>query len=118
MSDVGLPAPLVDFPTALRRLSGTRSGCLSLAKLAAVVEPVEGDLSILADLNEGAVGITHVAAPFPAVIVKWLDEKKRSFVAPFLVAGADVGDAQIKEAIYSVQIRRCFGNWICPGRSR
>ena len=45
------------------------SSCLSLAKLTAVVEPVEGDLSILADLDEVAVGITHVAAPFPAVIV-------------------------------------------------
>ena len=45
------------------------SSCLSLAKLTAVVEPVEGDFSILADLDEVAVGITHVAAPFPAVIV-------------------------------------------------
>ena len=34
-----------------------------------VLEAVEGDLSILADLDEIAVGITHVAAPFPAVIV-------------------------------------------------
>jgi hypothetical protein len=45
------------------------SSCLSLAKLTAVVEPVDGDFSILADLDEVAVGITHVAAPFPAVIV-------------------------------------------------
>jgi hypothetical protein len=39
------------------------------AKLTVVVEPVESHLSILADLDEVAVGITHVAAPFPAVIV-------------------------------------------------
>jgi hypothetical protein len=45
------------------------SCCLSLAKLTAVVESVEGDFSVLADLDEVAVGITHVAAPFPAVIV-------------------------------------------------
>ena len=32
-----------------------------------VFETVEGHLSILADLDEVAVGITHVAAPFPAV---------------------------------------------------
>ena len=32
-----------------------------------VFETVEGDFSILADLDEVAVGITHVAAPFPAV---------------------------------------------------
>ncbi len=45
------------------------SSCLSLPKLTAVVEPVEGDFSILADLDEVAVGISHVAAPFPAAIV-------------------------------------------------
>ncbi len=32
-------------------------------------ETVEGHLSILADLDKVAVGITHVATPFPAVIV-------------------------------------------------
>src|SRR5208282_348453 len=79
-----------------------------LAKLTAVIETVEGDFSILAHLDEVAVGITHVAAPFPAVIVQWLGKKERSFVAPLFVAGPDVGDTQIKEAIYSVQIRRCF----------
>ena len=55
-----------------------------LAKLTVVVEPVEGDFSILADLDEVAVGVTHVAAPFPAVILgSWFGKKKRSFVAPF-----------------------------------
>ena len=34
-----------------------------------VFETVEGLLSILADLDKVAVGITHVATPFPAVIV-------------------------------------------------
>jgi len=34
-----------------------------------VFETFEGDFSILADLDEVAVGITHVTAPFPAVIV-------------------------------------------------
>jgi len=46
------------------------SCCLSLAELTAVVEPVEGDFSILAHLDEVAVGVTHVAAPFPAVIAE------------------------------------------------
>src|SRR5208282_5948948 len=45
------------------------SSCLSPAKLTAVLEPVEGDLSLLADLDEVAVGVTQVATPFPAVIV-------------------------------------------------
>ncbi len=45
------------------------SPCSSLAKLTAVIEPVEGDFSVLADLDEVAVGITHVAAPLPAVIL-------------------------------------------------
>jgi hypothetical protein len=43
--------------------------CSSLAKFTVMVEPVESELTILADLNEVAVGIAHVAAPFPAVIV-------------------------------------------------
>ena len=43
--------------------------CLSRPKLTAFVEPVEGGFSILADLDEVAVGVTHAAAPFPAAIV-------------------------------------------------
>jgi hypothetical protein len=35
-------------------------------------EAVEGHLSILADLDEVAVGIAHVTTPFPAVIVQRL----------------------------------------------
>jgi hypothetical protein len=53
----------------IRRANLRTSCCLSLAKLTAVVESVEGDFSVSADLDEVAVGITHVAAPFPAVIV-------------------------------------------------
>ena len=34
-----------------------------------ILEPSEGDFGVLADFDEVAVGITHVAAPFPAVIV-------------------------------------------------
>src|ERR1700730_4048344 len=41
--------------------------CLSPAKLTVAVEPVESELSILAYLDEVAIGISHVAAPFPAV---------------------------------------------------
>ena len=33
---------------------------------------------------------------------------KRFLVAPFFVAGPDVGDTQVKEAIHSVEIRGCF----------
>ena len=71
-------------------------------------------------LNEVAVGVTHVAAPFPAVrIGQWLGKKKRSFAAPLFVAGPDVGDTQIKEAIYSVQMRRCFKKdlWLVGSRA-
>jgi hypothetical protein len=73
-----------------------------------VFETVERHLSVLADLDEVAVGITHVATPFPAVIVQRFGEEERSFVAPFFVAGPDVGDAQVEEAIHSVEIRRSF----------
>ena len=40
---------------------------MSTATLTVVVEPVDGELSVLTDLNDVAVGITHVAAPFPPV---------------------------------------------------
>jgi hypothetical protein len=79
-----------------------------VGKLTGIFETIEGHLSILADLDEVAVGITHVAAPFPAVIVHRLGKKERSLVAPLFVAGPDVGDTQVKEAIHSVEIRRCF----------
>jgi hypothetical protein len=46
------------------------SGVKLLGNLIGIpLETVEGHLSISADLDEIAVGITHVAAPFPAVIV-------------------------------------------------
>ena len=58
-------------------------------QITAAVEPVEGDFSVLADLDEVAVGITNVAARFPAVIVLWLGKKVRSFVPLLFVAGQD-----------------------------
>ena len=45
-----------------------------------VLEPVEGDFSLLADLDAVAIGITQVAAPFPAAIVQWLAKKERPVV--------------------------------------
>ena len=78
---------------------------LSRGKLTALPEPFECDLSILADLDKVAVRVTHVAAPFPTVGIRQrLRKKDRAFVAPLFVAGSDVGDTQIKEACYSVQI--------------
>jgi hypothetical protein len=44
-------------------------------------------LYILADRDEVAVGITHAATPFSAVIVQRLGKKDRSFVAPLFGAG-------------------------------
>ena len=38
-------------------------------------EVVKRDLSILADLDEVPVRITHVATPLPAVIIERLSEK-------------------------------------------
>jgi hypothetical protein len=70
----------------------------------AAFETVEDRLSILADLDEVAVRITHVAAPFRAVIVQRFGQKKRSFFAPLFLAGPDVGDAQVEETVHSVEI--------------
>ena len=73
-----------------------------------VFEKVERPLNMLAYLDEIAVGVTHVAAPFPAVIVKRFSRRRRALVAPFFVAGPDIGDTQAKQAIDRVEIRRSF----------
>jgi hypothetical protein len=86
---------------------------------AVLFEMVEGHLTILADLDEVAVGIAHVTTPFPPVIVQRLGKKECSFVAPLLVAGPDVGDPQIKEAIHPVGIGRGFEEdlWLVGSRA-
>lgn len=73
-----------------------------------LVEPVEDELGTVADLDEVAVGITHVTAPFPAVIVLMARQERALFVAPLFVAGQMSATRKFKEATYSVQIRRCF----------
>ena len=50
-------------------------------------EVFERYLRILADLEDIAVGIAHVATPFPAVIVQRLSKKNRSFGASGLARG-------------------------------
>jgi hypothetical protein len=84
-----------------------------------VFETVDRHRSILADLDEVAVGITHVATPFPVVILQRLGKEERSFVAPSPKAGPNVGDAQVKEAIRSVGIRRSFEEnlWLVGSRT-
>ena len=93
-----------------KHLGGLRFlvGSKERARTGVVLETVESHLSISADLDDVTVGITHVAAPFPAVIIQRLGEKGHPFVSPLLVAGPDVCNTQIKEAIHSVYIRRCF----------
>src|SRR5580692_468703 len=84
-----------------------------------VLEPVESHLRILADLDEVAVRITHVAAPFPAAIVQRLGKKERSFVAPLFVASPDVSDTQVEKAIHSIEIRRSIEEnfWLVGSRA-
>jgi hypothetical protein len=65
------------------------------------------------------IEITHVATPLPAVgIAQRLGKKDSTFVAPLFVAGPDVGDAQIEEAIHFVEIRRRFQKDLRLVRSR
>jgi hypothetical protein len=60
---------------------GFRMGAQPIGNSTGVaLETVERHLPILADLDEVAVGITHGATPFPAVIVHRLGKKERSFV--------------------------------------
>src|ERR1700733_6015133 len=55
-------------------------------------EVVKRKLRILANLNQIAVWITHVATPFPAMVVERFGEKGRAFVAPLFVTGPNVRD--------------------------
>src|SRR5579871_4459239 len=76
---------------------------------AMAVEPVECKLGILADLDDVTVRITHVASPFPAVIIgPGFGYKVGSLIAPLFVAGPDISDTQIEEAAYTVHIRQRF----------
>jgi hypothetical protein len=84
-----------------------------------VFETVERHLSILADFDGIAVGITHVATPFPAVIVQRLSKEESSLVGPLFAAGQDGGDAEVKKAIHSIEIRRGFeeDSWLVGSRT-
>jgi hypothetical protein len=76
--------------------------------MSVLFEVVECHLSISADLDEVTIGIAHVAARFPTVVVERLGEEERSFGAPLFVTGPDVGDAQVQEAVHPVEIQRRF----------
>ena len=83
---------------------------------------IERQLSILANLDQVPIRITHVAAPFPAIIFQRFGKKDCAFVAPLFVAGPDVRDAQVEEATYGIVIRRCseedlwlVGSWLAAG---
>jgi hypothetical protein len=69
----------------------------------------------LADFDDVAVGIAHVAVPFPAVIIERLGEEDGSFGAPVFVVGPDVGDTKVVEAGRSVEIGRSFGEGFAGG---
>jgi hypothetical protein len=56
-------------------------------------EALDRGWSVLADFDDIAVGVAHVATPFPAVVVERLGEEDSAFGAPVFVAGPDVGDA-------------------------
>jgi hypothetical protein len=63
-------------------------------------------LGILADLDEVAVGTTHVAALFPAVIVQRLGKKERCSVAEGKIAtGQQNATTGLKPAIILMPLR-------------
>ena len=71
---------------------------------------VERQLGILANLDEVAVGIAHITAPFPTVIIKRLGEEDGALGAPFFITGPDVGDTRVQETVHGVEILRGFEN--------
>src|SRR5436190_1118706 len=59
----------------------------------------------LADLDEIAVRVTHVAANLRAVVL-WLGQEVGSSASPILVRGLDVGDTNIQEAGNLIGVHR------------
>ena len=70
------------------------------------VENINGRPRRLADLDEVAIRITHVAPQFVAVVIERLGNKLSAFFGPIFIAGMNVCDAQIKEAAHAIQIVR------------
>jgi hypothetical protein len=71
-------------------------------------EALDRRWGVLADFDEVAVRIAHVATPPPAVVVERLGERDSAFGALVPVAGPDVGDAQVEKAAQPVWIGRSF----------
>ena len=61
-------------------------------------------MGILADLDQAAVGIAQVAAPFPAVIGERFGQELSSLGAPFFVTLPGVCYAQVQEAVDRVGV--------------
>src|SRR5215470_7740202 len=97
---VGLDRPLSRTMTAER--FGTEAGRLA----GKFPEGVDRSLRVLADLDEIAVGIAHVAAQLAAMVIERLGQELRALARPMLVACANVRDAQIEEAAHVVRIMR------------
>src|SRR3981189_2028197 len=68
------------------------------------LEGVDGSLRGLANLDEVAVRITHVAAQFMAVIIEGLGEEPSALLGPLFIACVNVCDAPIEEAAHPIQI--------------
>ena len=60
-------------------------------------------MNALANLDEIVVGIAHVAANLAAMVL-WLREESGAFAFPLLIAFPDIGDPDIQEAGYLIQV--------------
>src|SRR5271165_6439382 len=94
----------------------------SAASTVELLEALDRRLAVLPHFDEIAVGIAHVAAQLPAVIVEWLRQELSAFGLPLPVAGPDVGDAQIQEAADAIAVGRrrkknfgLVGSWTAAG---
>src|SRR6185437_17154930 len=62
-----------------------------------VLRPLPGDQCCLADFDQVAVGVAHVAAKLNAAVCRCCQELGASR-SPLLVDAVDVGDADVEEA--------------------
>jgi hypothetical protein len=74
-------------------------------------EVIERRLLIVADLDQLAVRIAHLTAPFPPAIIERFADELSALRAPFFVPFPNVGHTQVQETTSGVEIPRRFENY-------
>src|SRR6266545_674157 len=101
---------------AVQHRPRSRSGAPAPTRQSALL-PFAGHAGRLANLDQMAVGVAHVAADLSAVVLG-LGEELRPPRAPRLIGGLDVGDTDVQEGAGAVEVARRLEDdlWLVVGR--